>query len=84
MTNGRWDMIAELNTESLAGFSRALDAVRLVEGGKVKALTLVEKMNYRKSHSSSAQLLVIHVRHVPSMPIDFSLEHGKRAEQITR
>ena len=32
MTNGRWDMIAELNTESLAGFSRALDAVRLVEG----------------------------------------------------
>jgi DNA-binding Lrp family transcriptional regulator len=32
MTNGRWDMIAELNTDSLAGFSRALDAVRLVEG----------------------------------------------------
>ena len=32
MTNGRWDMIAELNTESLAGFSRALDAVRLIEG----------------------------------------------------
>ena len=32
MTNGRWDMIAELNTESLTGFSRALDAVRLIEG----------------------------------------------------
>ena len=26
------NMIAELNTESLAGFSRALDAVRLIEG----------------------------------------------------
>ena len=32
MTNGRWDMIAELNTESLAGFSRALDGIRTVEG----------------------------------------------------
>ena len=32
MTNGRWDMIAELNTDSLAGFSAALDAIRLVEG----------------------------------------------------
>lgn len=32
MTNGRWDIIAELNTESLAGFSAALDQIRLVEG----------------------------------------------------
>jgi DNA-binding Lrp family transcriptional regulator len=32
MTNGRWDMIAELETDSLAGFSAALDAVRLIEG----------------------------------------------------
>jgi DNA-binding Lrp family transcriptional regulator len=32
MTNGRWDIIAELETDSLAGFSAALDAIRLVEG----------------------------------------------------
>lgn len=32
MTNGRWDMIAELATDSLAGFSRALDNVRLIPG----------------------------------------------------
>jgi len=32
MTNGRWDMIAELETDSLSGFSNALDAIRLVEG----------------------------------------------------
>ncbi|HXV01794.1 MAG TPA: Lrp/AsnC family transcriptional regulator [Caulobacteraceae bacterium] len=32
MTNGRWDMIAELETESLAGFSAALDAIRLIDG----------------------------------------------------
>ena len=32
MTNGRWDMLAELSTESLADFSRMLDAVRLIEG----------------------------------------------------
>ena len=32
MTNGRWDMIAELETDSLAGFSDALDGVRLIEG----------------------------------------------------
>ena len=32
MTNGRWDMLAELNTENLAGFSAALDAIRLIEG----------------------------------------------------
>ena len=32
MTNGRWDLIAELETDSLAGFSAVLDAIRLVEG----------------------------------------------------
>ena len=32
MTNGRWDMIAELETDSLEGFSNALDGVRLIEG----------------------------------------------------
>jgi DNA-binding Lrp family transcriptional regulator len=31
-TNGRWDLIAELATDSLAGFSNALDAIRLVDG----------------------------------------------------
>ena len=32
MTNGRWDMIAELGTENLGGFSAALDEIRLIEG----------------------------------------------------
>ncbi len=32
MTNGRWDMIAELNTESLAAFSAVLDAIRAIDG----------------------------------------------------
>jgi len=32
MTNGRWDMIVELRTESLAGFSNALDNIRLIDG----------------------------------------------------
>jgi DNA-binding Lrp family transcriptional regulator len=32
MTNGRWDMLAELNTEGLNDFSRLLDQVRLIEG----------------------------------------------------
>jgi DNA-binding Lrp family transcriptional regulator len=31
-TNGRWDLIAELNTDTLAGFSKALDQIRLIEG----------------------------------------------------
>jgi DNA-binding Lrp family transcriptional regulator len=31
-TNGRWDMVAELNTATLAEFSGALDAIRLIEG----------------------------------------------------
>jgi DNA-binding Lrp family transcriptional regulator len=32
MTNGRWDMLAELNAASLSDFSRLLDGVRLIEG----------------------------------------------------
>lgn len=31
-TNGRWDLIAELAAQDLAGFSGALDAIRLIEG----------------------------------------------------
>jgi DNA-binding Lrp family transcriptional regulator len=30
VTNGRWDMLAELNTASLADFSRVLDRVRAI------------------------------------------------------
>ena len=31
-TNGRWDLVAELDTENLAEFSRTLDEIRMVEG----------------------------------------------------
>jgi DNA-binding Lrp family transcriptional regulator len=31
-TNGRWDLLVELDTETLAEFSRTLDQIRLVEG----------------------------------------------------
>ena len=31
-TNGRWDLIAELDVETLEAFSRTLDAIRQVEG----------------------------------------------------
>jgi DNA-binding Lrp family transcriptional regulator len=31
-TNGRWDMVAELDTASLADFSRTLDEVRRIDG----------------------------------------------------
>jgi DNA-binding Lrp family transcriptional regulator len=31
-TNGRWDLVAELSTETLAGFSHALDQIRQIEG----------------------------------------------------
>jgi DNA-binding Lrp family transcriptional regulator len=31
-TNGRWDLVAELDVESLAEFSRALDEIRQIEG----------------------------------------------------
>ena len=31
-TNGRWDLIAELDTESLGAFSHTLDQIRLIDG----------------------------------------------------
>jgi DNA-binding Lrp family transcriptional regulator len=31
-TNGRWDLVVELNTDSLASFSSALDQIRTIEG----------------------------------------------------
>ena len=31
-TNGRWDLIVDLATDSLASFSAALDAIRMIEG----------------------------------------------------
>lgn len=31
-TNGRWDLVAELCTSTLADFSQALDQIRLIEG----------------------------------------------------
>jgi DNA-binding Lrp family transcriptional regulator len=31
-TNGRWDLVAELDTATLAEFSRTLDQIRMVEG----------------------------------------------------
>lgn len=31
-TNGRWDLVAELDTASLAEFSRTLDEIRTIEG----------------------------------------------------
>jgi DNA-binding Lrp family transcriptional regulator len=31
-TNGRWDLVVELDTTSLADFSRALHQIRLIEG----------------------------------------------------
>ena len=31
-TNGRWDLVVELNTETLQAFSRALDEIRRIEG----------------------------------------------------
>lgn len=31
-TNGRWDLVVELDTSSLSGFSHALDEIRRIEG----------------------------------------------------
>jgi DNA-binding Lrp family transcriptional regulator len=31
-TNGRWDLVVELDTETLADFSRTLDQIRMIEG----------------------------------------------------
>ena len=43
MTNGRWDMIAELDMDSLAGFSAALDGIRLIEGISATETSLLLK-----------------------------------------
>ena len=42
-TNGRWDMIADLNTDSLAGFSAALDGIRLIDGISATETSLLLK-----------------------------------------
>lgn len=31
-TNGRWDLVADISTDTLANFSEALDQIRLIEG----------------------------------------------------
>lgn len=31
-TNGRWDLVTEISTDTLSGFSHALDQIRLIEG----------------------------------------------------
>jgi DNA-binding Lrp family transcriptional regulator len=31
-TNGRWDLVAELDTATLADFSRTLDEIRTIDG----------------------------------------------------
>jgi DNA-binding Lrp family transcriptional regulator len=31
-TNGRWDLVVELNTDSLQAFSRTLDEIRRIDG----------------------------------------------------
>ena len=31
-TNGRWDLVADLDTDGLAAFSRTLDAIRMIDG----------------------------------------------------
>jgi DNA-binding Lrp family transcriptional regulator len=31
-TNGRWDLVCELDVDSLEAFSRTLDAIRLIDG----------------------------------------------------
>lgn len=42
-TNGRWDMIADLTTDSLAGFSAALDGIRLIDGISATETSLLLK-----------------------------------------
>lgn len=40
-TNGRWDLVAELDTGSLAEFSRTLDDVRTIDGIAVTETSLL-------------------------------------------
>jgi DNA-binding Lrp family transcriptional regulator len=42
-TNGRWDMVAELDTTSLAAFSTALDDIRSIEGVAATETSLLLK-----------------------------------------
>jgi DNA-binding Lrp family transcriptional regulator len=42
-TNGRWDLIVELAADSLAGFSNALDAIRLIDGISATETSLLLK-----------------------------------------
>ncbi len=46
MTNGRWDMLAELNTDSLAAFSAALDRLRTIEGIAASETSLLLKTHW--------------------------------------
>ncbi len=43
MTNGRWEMVVELDTDSLAAFSAALDAIRGIEGVSATETSLLLK-----------------------------------------
>ena len=46
-TNGRWDLVAELDTATLAEFSRTLDQIRMIEGiasTETSILLATEKM----------------------------------------
>lgn len=43
MTNGRWEMVLELDTDSLASFSAALDAIRGIEGVSATETSLLLK-----------------------------------------
>ncbi len=40
-TNGRWDLVAELDTPDLGAFSRALDEIRNIEGIKATETSLL-------------------------------------------
>jgi DNA-binding Lrp family transcriptional regulator len=40
-TNGRWDLVVELNTDSLTAFSRVLDEVRRIDGVSASETSLL-------------------------------------------
>jgi len=46
MTNGRWDMLAELDTASLPDFSAALDRIRTIEGIAASETSLLLKTHW--------------------------------------
>lgn len=45
-TNGRWDMVVELTTESLEGFDRALHRIRQVQGVSASETSLLLSSYY--------------------------------------